>query len=189
MYKTENFRQCCTLGPGELILKFPGTDVKLLYGPSGGFVNEAGTVGYVGLNVVDLVPLATEEQPSGIAGQIGLAMRAQSANPAAKPFIQRLLASNPVILGYSKTTTGKDVLTHPMLTAGLAVDDRSIDGLVICSYGLAGRIPPVEEVYGFHQKAVEGRDLVADGGLLEQQTQNLVGRANRFYQQALELMR
>jgi len=189
MYNTEDFKQCCSVEPGELVLKFPGTDVKLLYNESKGFVNGSGTMGYLALNVVDLVTQETADEALGQAAQIGLAMRAQSANPALKPYVQKLLASNPVTLGYSITKARKEVLTTPMLTGGLYVDDRSIDGLVVCSYGLAGRVPSVEEVYQFHQNAVVGKDLVADLGLLEQQTPDLVRKANRLYQQALELMK
>ncbi len=189
MYNTEDFKQCCSVEPGELVLKFPGTDVKLLYEKSNGFVNGSGTMGYLALKVLDLVTQETADEPLGQAAQIGLAMRAQSANPALKPYVQRLLASNPVTLAYSRTTSGKEILTTPMLTGGLYVDDRSIDGLVVCSYGLAGRVPPVEEVYQFHQNAVVGKALVVDMGLVEQETRSLVGKANRLYQQALELMK
>ncbi len=189
MYSTQNVKKYCSTEPGELIIRYPGTDVKLLYERSKRFVNEAGTMGYLALKVVDLVAQETADEPIGQGGQVGLAMRAQSANPQVKPLIQKLFASNPVTLGYSKTTNGKEVLTTPMLTGGLYVDDSSIDGLIICAYGLAGRIPSLEEVYQFHNNAVVGKDLVADVGLLEQETQSLVGKANKLYQQALELMK
>jgi hypothetical protein len=188
MYEHETFEQVGNIEPGELVMKLPGTDVKMLYSQGEAFVNSTGDVGYNALNVTDMVAEEAGEA-EGMFGILGKQLREQLSDPRIKPLLREIFAQDSMYLFVSKGTDGRTLLTIPSMTDE-GIDDENLAGFVLGGYSTAGgSMRPVDNIYAFHSQVTAGRELVSDRATLEREVLTLVPTANGVYEKALEAMR
>lgn len=186
MLSDEKFKKIKDLGEGEIVMKFPGTDMKMLYSEGKAFVNKEGTIGYNALKVYDVIAESTGEA-EGLIGYLGRQFTEQLKDPDVKGLIQKVLAEEDTYLFFSKTKDGKDVITVPSMKDE-EIEDKAIEGLIVGGYGTAGKLPSLKKVYAFHLRVISDRDLIADKTALEKETLELVPKVNKFYEKVLKLI-
>lgn len=188
MYQNENFNAVGSVETGELVMKLPGTDIRMPYKQGTAYVNATGNVGHLALNVSKLVAEASDEPAEGMMGTLGEMLREQLSTPEAKKMLKKLLAEQPVHLFYSRTVAGTEILTLPGMGTENNVDDNNIERMVVALYTTQGHFPPAEKVYALHGEAVGERELLADRKILVEEIQCLVTTANQVYEAILEVV-
>lgn len=187
MIKDEKFRKIKDLGKGEIVMKLPGTDIKMPYSEGKAFVNKKGTIGYNALKVYDVTTESTGEA-EGLIGSLGEQLAEQLKDPTVKGIIQKMMAEEDTYLFFSKTKDGKDALTLPSMK-DTEIDDKSLEGFIIGGYSTAGnKLPSLEKVYAFHLQVIADRDLITDSATLEKEVINLVPKVNGLYEKVVKLI-
>ncbi|MCX6710117.1 MAG: hypothetical protein NTV63_04180 [Candidatus Woesearchaeota archaeon] len=144
------------------------------------FVNEAGNIGYVALNIDDLVAEPLKDADS-IMGMLGSQYAELVKNPAIKKQLKKIFAATPVSLFYSKARSGIEILTMPGMGDKNKVDNYDIKGLIIGAYSTSGGIPSVKDVYDFHSKLIDEMELLSDESILRMKVKALPKKANAVY--------
>lgn len=186
MFSDEKFKKVKDLDKGEVVVKLPGTDMKMPYSEGKAFVNEEGTIGYNALKVYDVFTESTGKA-EGLLGSLGEQLAEQLNDPDVKGLIKKMLAEEDTYLFFSKTKDGKDVITLPSMKDA-EVDDKTLEGLVLGGYSTAGKLTSLKKVYALHLQAIADRDLIADKAVLEKETLELVPKVNEVYKKILKLM-
>jgi hypothetical protein len=186
MFKDEKFKKVKDLGKGEIVVKLPGTDMKMPYSGGEAFVNKKGTIGYNSLKVYDLYTKSTGKAEGMLAG-LGENLAEQLNDPDVKGLIKKMLAQEDNYLFFSKTKDGKDVITLPSMKDN-SIDDETLEGLVLGGYSTAGNLPSLNKVYALHLQAIGDREVIADKAVLEKETLELTSKVNDVYKKILKLM-
>lgn len=186
MYSKEGFTEVGKIAAGELVLKFPGTDLKMLYQSGTAYVNGKNTVGQLSLAVRDFAAVEAGEA-EGLMGMLGCQLAEQLNDSSTQALLRKVLAKHDTHLFYSKSKDGIEMLSLP--GSGDIIEDQIIEGMVIALYSTSGEIPSADRVYRHYMKAVGKRKLVADRKMLETEVLQLVPKANGVYVKALELMK
>lgn len=188
MYSKEGFTEVGKIAAGELVLKLPGTDFKMLYEGGAAYINRKNTIGQLSLAVRALTTIKVGE-PEGLAGEVGCQMAEQLNDPSIQAQLKEELAKEDTHLFYSRSRGGIELISLPGMSEEYGIDDQNFDGMVIASYSTSGETPSAERVYKHHLEAVGKRKLVADRKMLETEVLQLVPKANGVYVKALELMK
>jgi len=188
MYQNEQFKQVGNIPAGELVVKFPGTDLKMLYEGGKAYVNKNDNIGQLALAIRDI---ATEEvgKAEGIVGKLGRQLVEQLNNPSIQLVLKEFLSKQDHHLFYSKAEDGTEILCIPGMSGEYQIDDQNIAGMVFATYSTQGEIPGAERVYNHHIAAVGNRKLITDRRTLEKEVIGLVPKANGVYDKILELIR
>lgn len=187
MLSDEKFKKVKDLGKGEIVMKLPGTDMKMPYSEGKAFVNKEGTIGYNALKVYDVSTESTGKA-EGLLGIIGEQLAEQLSDPDVKGLIKKMMAEEDIYLFFSKTKDGKDVITLPSMKDD-EIYDKILEGLVLGGYSTAGsKLPSLKKIYAFHLQVIADRDVIADKAVLEKETLELVPKANEAYKKLLKLM-
>ena len=187
-YQNEAFSNVGEVQAGELIGRFPGTNLKMLYEGGKAYVNEAGTVAQLNLSIRDMV---TEEagEPKGFIGELGRGLAEQLSDPAVALVLKEFLAEQDHYLFYSQTKDGIEVLSIPSVTGNESIDDENIPGMIIVSYSTHGNIPDASDVYTRHIQAIGDRELLSDSETLKKEILEMPTKVNELYKRGLELMK
>lgn len=206
MYKTEKtFQQAGVLGPGELVVKVPGTNFRMPYSSGEAFVSE--DVGYVALNIADLVAESTGDAPNidfekepklkkeffpwMYMGQSGKDLAAKLNNQSEGKEILRKLKSDRLYLAYSNFD-GHEALTIPGTAVHIlnaAIDEINFYRLDVALYDILFMIElgveqRLHNTLAFHSTALAGLEPnlnPVDKETLENGVLQLVSKANRVY--------
>jgi len=186
MYENEKFEKVGEIPAGALVLKFPGTEVSMLYDSGIAYVNENNNVGQLELGIRDI---ETEEvgEPEGMMGTLGRQLAEQINDPDVKDLIKNMLKDVNHHLFYSKAEDGTEIVTILGMTGKNMIDDENVEDVVVASYSASGQVPNAEVVYGFHVSAVGDRKLVKDKEAMEKAAMGLASKTNELYDKALEL--
>ena|SRR3989344_1738124 len=90
-YKREQFTEVGSIAGGELVLKLPGTDLKMLYQSGTAYVNKKNTVGQLSLTVRNFAT-AEAGEPEGLLGELGHQVAEQLNDPAVQAHLRKMLA-------------------------------------------------------------------------------------------------
>jgi len=188
MYQNEKFEQIGDIPAGALVIKFPGTDLKMLYENGKAYVNKENNVGQLALAIRDV---ATEKagEVEGMMGELGLQLAEQLSDPSIQQVLKELLEKQDHHLFYSKAEDGTEILCMPGVSGEYQIDDQNIARMVLATYNTQEGVPSAERVYSHHIAAVGDRTLIADRPTLEKEVLGLVPKANGVYEKALELMK
>jgi hypothetical protein len=182
----ENFNQIGEIPKGELVIKFPGTDLKLVCKKGKAFLSNTG-IGYVSLPVRDAY-CAENGEPEGLFGTLGIILAEQINNPSSKHLLRKRLALGDFSLFYSQTRKGIEVLCVPGISENNEIDTKNIPRMSIAAYSTTNGIPSAEEVYVLHMKVVGKEKLITNKSILEKEVLHLIPKVNRFYEKALQIM-
>ena len=80
MYQNEDFKEFGNINEGALVLKLPGTNIKMLYAKGIGYVNARGNVGHMALSLTDFVAEEAGEA-RGMMGAMGRQMALMINHP------------------------------------------------------------------------------------------------------------
>ena len=183
-----DFKQIGTLDAGELVLKLPGTDIKMPYKSGRAFLSDSG-VGHVALAVQDIYCEETDDEAEGFMGFLGEQITPLINDPSLKAIIKKTLSERDVSLFYSQDQGGVEILSIPGLSREDGIDDQIIPNMVVASYNTEGEIQNAEKVYALHMEAVGNRRLITDRSTLEREVLQLVPKANGVYEKVLEAMK
>ena len=186
MVKMKGYEQIGTISEGELVMKLPGTDLKMPYKKGEAFVNQAG-VGYISLPIRDAYCVKTG-QSKGLSGMLGELLAEQLNDPEVKKMLKKTLTRDHHLF-YSRAQDGVEMLCLPWIAEENYIDDQSMPNVVLASYTTNGRIPTFKETYAHHLRGVGKRELVTDKNILEREILQLVPKANGVYGQALQTMK
>lgn len=186
MLSDEKFEKIKDLEKGEIVVKLPGTDMKMAYSGGEAFVNKKGTIGYNSLKVYDVYTESTGKA-EGMLAELGENLAAQLNNPDVKGLIKKMLTQEDNYLFFSKTKDGKDVITLPSMKDN-NIDDKTLEGLVLGGYSTAGNLPSLKKVYALHLQAIGDREVIADKAVLEKETIELTSKVNDVYKKILKLI-
>jgi len=191
MYQNENFQEVASLSGGELVMKLPGTDVRMPFDRGIAYVNAAGNAGHLALYLNNIVAEASEEPAEGMMATLGEMLREQLSTTEAKKILKQVISQQPLHLFYSKTRTkeGTEILTLPGMGSENLVDYTHIEGIVVATYTTKGNFPSVEKAYALHGEAVGEKRLIADRKLITKETKGLVKKANQVYKTILEVIK
>ena len=182
----KDFEQIGTLNEGELVIKFPGTDLKMPYKSGRVFLNNVG-VGYVALAIRDAY-CEENGEARGLVGSLGRQLGELLRSPIMRSRLREFLLPRDLSLFYSQGQDGVEILCIPGVSGEDDIDDRSIPHMVVATYSTGREIPSAEKVYAHHMKAVGFRRLITDGSTLERELLQLVPKANWVYERALQIM-
>jgi len=189
MYKNEEFQPVDTINKGELVMKFPGTNIKIPYESGITFMNKAGTVGCVALNITDLIAESVCE-PKGLMGEQGSKIAKLLQEPSSKEQIKQRIKTLPLSIFYSKTLDDLEVFTIPIISDRVQINNQNFPKMVIRTYNVLIAIPSVEQVYDtIHAQVISYRKLSKDKANLEVDLKTLTKKTNIIYDLAFKLMR
>jgi hypothetical protein len=177
----EEFVQTGSVGPGEIVMKLPGTDFKTAYSGGDVYVSKSNRMGYVALTLTGLDAVENGE-PEGIMGSLGVQLREMVTDPSVKPQLDAMIKDAQLYMFISKTTEG-DVITMQGFNAG----ESMIGETLVAAYVAQGGFPSLEHVYAVHANATRGRTFISDRAEIETLAASLPERANELYVQGLEL--
>jgi len=190
MYKNEQFEEVGTIGNGELVLKIPGTDIKMPYSAGTGYVNEVGNVAHLALTLSGMVAEESGEPAEGMMGALGEDLREQLNTSEVRELVEEHMVGSLLHLFYSQEKNGKGIITLPGISGENQVDDESHSSLVLVAYRMDGlHTGGIEEVYGSHSQVAGSYELVSDRSTLEKEVLTLAEKANEVYDFALEMMK
>jgi len=179
MYQNETFQCIENLPPGELVVKYPGIDFKMLYESGKAYINRENNIGELILVINDIIPEETDK-----ADKTNIPMLAKELNdPQSKIALNKFLATHNFSLFYSKAEDGTEILSIPGLSKGCQVSDTYIPKTVFAIYPLG--LNPNEEVYELHSVAIGNRKLISDRLTLEKEVLGLVHKANSIYEKVM----
>lgn len=179
MYKNEKFQCIENFPPGKLVVKYPGTDFKMLYESGKAYINRENNIGELILVINDIIPEETDK-----ADKTNIPMFAKELNdPQSKIVLNQFLATHNFSLFYSKAEDGTEILSIPGLSKGYQINDTDIPKTVFAIYPLI--LNPNEEVYNLHTAVIGNRKLISDRLTLEKEVLGLVQKANSIYEKVL----
>lgn len=188
MYQNEQFSQVGTVPAGELVIKIPGSDLKMPFSEGKAYVNARGNMGYVALNVTDVVVEPTGEE-AGLFAVVGGAIAEQLQDPNVRASLQAVLASSKTPLAYSRGVDGREFITIPGASGESGIEDGLFENAVVGVYSTSDGPVSAEQVYALHCQAVGDAKLVEDKKEITKATLSLVDRANKIYEEGLALMK
>ena len=190
MYQNEDFKPVGEVSAGELVLKLPGTNLKMLYSSGTGYVNGSNNVAHLQLVLAGMVAEESGEPAEGMAGTLGEMLREQISAPGGQRLIQETMVGNNLHLFYSRVRDGKSILALPGLSEKDMVDSENHPEFTVLSYNTrSDSLGYVDAVYGFHSRVAADFELVADRAELEREVLTLADKANGVYDLGLRLMR
>ncbi len=187
MFEDQKFEEIGKIIPGKLVIKFPGTDINMLYDESTVYINEAGSTGYASLGIRD-VECSEAGEVEGLSGMVGRQLMDQLSDPDIRDQVKQMLANVDHPFFYSKAEDGTEIISLIGMSGEYSVDSQSIEGVVVASYATHGQIPAASQVYNHHMQAVGDRVLASDRSALEKDVMQFVSKANSVYEKALEAM-
>ena len=187
MYRNEEFKEIGFIGKGEVVVKFPGTDMKMLYSGGKTYVNKSGTVAHLALDLTDFVAEDSGEPANGLLGELGDMIKGQINDPSIRPQLLKSVTANPLSLFYSQVKDGKAIVTIPGFTGEESINAESSEDYIVASYALVGSTPPADQVYPLHAKAVGNQEIVSDPKMLANEALTLGTKANEIYVLGMKL--
>ena len=185
----QDFERIGSLGNGELVLKLPGTDFKMVFEGGKAYLSDNLTIGYVSLPVKK-IDCQENGEPKGMFGELGRQMAEQLMAPMAKTLLDKVLSSRDMSLFYSMTERAIEIISLPGMSAEEQIsEENGIPNMVLAIYSLNSKIPSAERVYALHLDAVGDRRHIRDRATLENEVLRLVSKVNGVYEKSLQLMR
>lgn len=184
----EEFTQVTLFSKGELVIRMPGTNIRMPYTQGSSYVNKPGNLAYVALDLNDIVAEDSGEAVTGVFGKLGLMLRKQLNDSEVRKKLLEVIEGSKIHLLFSQILNGKGILTLPGLNKDTVDEDVHKD-LILVNYKMEGKVPNLDEVYGLHWQAVAGRKLVSDKKRLRREASGLVDKVNGVYDFSLELIK
>ncbi|MCK5026413.1 MAG: hypothetical protein KAS15_07475 [Nanoarchaeota archaeon] len=188
MYKNQKFEQIGNIPDGELVVKFPGTDLKMHYEDGKAYVNKGNNIGQLALTITDFTTEDTSEE-KGIIGKFGSQLSEQ-LNIYKKQFNSRkLLAKQNYHLFYSKAEDRTEIISMPSLIRGDNIYENHLPGMTLVTYDPMGKEISAEKVLRQHIATVGGKKLISDRQTLKKEVLELVPKVNDVYEEYFEIMK
>jgi hypothetical protein len=195
MFNDERFEQIGIYPPSGLVLKYPGTDIVLLYRDGTAYANllpdrgispfDHGTVAYAALNIAGL-ECRIRGEPIGPFGDVGRDFAETINNPDSDTVLHDQLTREPLYL-FLSMVDGKRAISIPSLGDDDSIDEPHFDEMLVGWYAVS-KHRSAEQVYVFHQQLVAGCNVSDDRRLLGSHAATLPRAANKAYELALDWM-
>ncbi len=180
------FEQIGDIADSTLILKFPGTDIRMPFTNGEAYMNRLGMV-FVSFNFVDSYAVKNGE-PKGAYGIVGQMISDELANPMLKARTLENFRNNPCHLFYSLGKAGIEVLTIPGMESNSTCE---MDNRLVTFYEtrLYDAMPTMEKVQELHKNSAGLMELAKDRRSLDKEVLKIISKANESYEQAMHAMR
>ena len=125
MYENEKFEKVGEIPAGALVLKFPGTEVSMLYDSGIAYVNENNNVGQLELGIRDIETKEVGEA-EGMMGTLGRQLAEQVNDPDVKVLIKNIIATkcNSQIIRFIGRDIGWTGFQLPHLTLRILIGKK-----------------------------------------------------------------
>lgn len=179
MYQNEKFQCIENLPSGELVVKYPGVDFKMLYESGKAYLNRENNIGELILVINDIIPEQTDK-----ADKTNIPILAKELNdPQSKIALNKFLAMHNFSLFYSKAEDGTEILCIPGLSKRYQIGDTDIPKTAFAIYPFG--LNPNEGVYELHTTVIGNRKLISDRLTLEKEVLGLAQKANGIYEKVM----
>lgn len=186
MYKNEKWSELTdvVLGEGVLTQKMPGTNLNQSFSSGKAYVNEAGNVGYVALDLSGVEAVASGEKAEGMIGALGEQMREMLNEPIVRQQLQEMIKGKQLYLFVSVNQDGRKVISIPGTNTG---SEENAFESIVGTLEWNNEVPSIGDVYAFHSKMVDGRKLTSDKEVVSAAVKTLVSDTQAVYDKCLEL--